>query len=360
MRLSIVVLAALGLPSQAHAWGGRGHAAICETAVFLLKEPGLKGYLENKPQMMGHLCNLPDTYWRSLGPEATNLGNPTHFIDVDITGLKVTEVPTDFKAIVHAYTGAPNRFKREGVIRDVPAELGSVWWRADQFYRRFLSFNRQFQAAGMPKNAKEARDDRLPYNRAVYEMVVSLGLMGHFVGDASQPLHNTADYDGYATGHGGLHAYYEDEVVGQFDGDLQSRVLEEARTMKQPECLKPPQSAKARRLAIRDTRGSSSPSFRAPRSCWRSCGTTLTSKLAVHDWLPARVIDIRSRSSSSLRIISRQRTKPRSGSHWSTAPRRHISRPAACASATAWGCTGSASPGPFAPSTCPFTRSRLY
>jgi hypothetical protein len=240
MKMLIVALAALGLPSQAHAWGGRGHAAICETAVFLLKEPGLKGYLQNKPQMMGHLCNLPDTYWRTLGAEATKLGNPTHFIDLDITGLKAAEVPTDFKAIVHAYTGAPNRFKMEGVIRDVPAELGSVWWRADQFYRRFLSFNRELQAAGMPKNAKEARDDRLPYNRAVYEMVVSLGLMGHFVGDASQPLHNTADYDGYATGHGGLHAYYEDEVVSQFDGDLQSRVLEEARTLKQAKCLKPP------------------------------------------------------------------------------------------------------------------------
>jgi hypothetical protein len=206
----------------------------------LLKEPGLKGYLQNKPQMMGHLCNLPDTYWRTLGAEATKLGNPTHFIDLDITGLKAAEVPTDFKAIVHAYTGAPNRFTMEGVIRDVPAELGSVWWRVDQFYRRFLSFNRELQAAGMPKNAKEARDDRLPYNRAVYEMVVSLGLMGHFVGDASQPLHNTADYDGYATGHGGLHAYYEDEVVSQFDGDLQSRVLEEARTLKQAKCLKPP------------------------------------------------------------------------------------------------------------------------
>jgi hypothetical protein len=240
MKTLIVVLAALGLPSQAHAWGGRGHAAICETAVFLLKEPGLKEYLQNKPQMMGHLCNLPDTYWRSLGPEATKSGNPTHFIDVDITGLKVTQVPTDFKAIVHAYTGAPNRFKTEGVILDVPAEFGSVWWRADQFYRRFLSFNKALQAAGMPKNAKEARDDRLPYNKAVYEMVVSLGLMGHFVGDASQPLHNTADYDGYATGHGGLHAYYEDEVVGQFDGDLQSRVLERARTMKQAKVLKPP------------------------------------------------------------------------------------------------------------------------
>jgi hypothetical protein len=240
MKTLIVVLAAFALPLQAHAWGGRGHAAICETAVFLLKEPGLKEYLQNKPQMMSHLCNLPDTYWRSLGPEVAKLGNPTHFIDVDLIGLKAAEVPTDFATIVHAYTGAPNQFKREGVIRDVPAEFGSLWWRADQFYRRSLSFGRQLQAAARPKNAAEARDDRLPYNMAVYEMVVSLGLMGHFVGDASQPLHNTADYDGYATGHGGLHAYYEDDVVGQFDGDVHSRVLKEARAMKEPRCLKPP------------------------------------------------------------------------------------------------------------------------
>jgi hypothetical protein len=240
MKTSIVALAVLALPFQAHAWGGRGHAAICETAVFLLKEPGLKEYLQNKPQVMSHLCNLPDTYWRSLGPEVGRLGNPTHFIDVDLIGLKPAEVPNDFKVVVDAYTGTPNRFRKEGVIHDVPGEFGSLWWRADQFYRRSLSFGRELQAAAMPKNAEEARDDRLPYNKAVYEMVVSLGVMGHFVGDASQPLHNTADYDGYATGHGGLHAYYEDEVVGQFDGDLYSRVLAEARAMKDLGCLKPP------------------------------------------------------------------------------------------------------------------------
>jgi hypothetical protein len=189
---------------------------------------------------MGHLCNIPDTYWRSLGPEVTKVGNPTHFIDVEITGLKVSEVPTDFKTIVDTYTGKANHFKPKSVIANVPTELGSLWWRADQLYRRFLSFNRALQAAEAPKNAKESADAGLPFNKAAYEMVVSLGLMGHFVGDASQPLHNTADYDGYGTGHGGLHAYYEDEVVAQFDGDLQSRVLGEARAMKQPACLRPP------------------------------------------------------------------------------------------------------------------------
>jgi hypothetical protein len=239
MKKSMFVLLAMaGVSSQVHAWGGRGHAAICEAAVFLVKEQGLKDYLHNKPQMMGHVCNMPDFYWRSLSSDQTKLGNPTHFLDVEITGLKVTEVPTDFKVLIDTYTGKPNKFKKDAVIFNVPTEFGSMWWRADQFYRRFITFNKDLQAAEAPKNPKEATDENLPYNKAAYEMVVSLGLMGHFVGDASQPLHNTSDYDGYATGHGGLHAYYEDEVVAQFDGDLSSRVLKEARSMKNQSYLK--------------------------------------------------------------------------------------------------------------------------
>jgi hypothetical protein len=229
----------IGLTCEVHAWGGRGHAAICETAVFLVKEHGLKEYLQNKPQMMGHLCNMPDFYWRSLSSEQTKLGNPTHFIDVEITGLKVSDVPLNFKNLVETYTGKPNLFKKEAIIYNVPSEFGSVWWRVDQFYRRFLTFNKELQKAEAPKNQKDATDDNHPYNKAVYEMVVSLGLMGHFVGDTSQPLHNTANYDGYETGHGGLHAYYEDEVVSQFDGDLQSRVLKQARATKNAKFLKP-------------------------------------------------------------------------------------------------------------------------
>jgi len=239
MKTVLALLTLMGLSSQALAWGGRGHAAICETAVFLVKEPGLKDYLKNKPQMMGHLCNMPDFYWRSLGSEATKLGNPTHFVDVEVIGLKVPEIPLDYKQIVETYTGKPNQFKQGATIFNIPTEFGSVWWRADQFYRRFLTYGKELATTEAPKNSKEETDDNLPYNKAVYEMVVSLGLMGHFVGDASQPLHNTADYDGYASGHGGIHGYYEDLVVSEFDGDLQARVLKEARSMKSPKFLKP-------------------------------------------------------------------------------------------------------------------------
>ncbi|WII70600.1 hypothetical protein QJS83_09030 [Bdellovibrio sp. 22V] len=236
LLISLILLSS----SQVFAWGGRGHDTICRVASFLVKEPGLKEYLQHKPQMMGHLCNMPDFYWKSLGGDANKLGNPTHFIDIEVIGLPVKDIPTDYKKLIADFTGKPNKFKNDGsTIKSIPTEFGSSWWRVDQFMRIIENLGQQLAKATLPANFKEEQNNELPYNKLAYEMVVSMGLMGHFVGDNSQPFHTTADYDGYATGHGGIHAYFEDAVVGQFDGDLDYLVLKEARAMKNPEFLKP-------------------------------------------------------------------------------------------------------------------------
>lgn len=224
----------------AWAWGGRGHDTICATAVFLVKEKGLREYLVNKPQMMGHLCNIPDTYWKSLGPDIGKQGNSTHFIDLELLGMKVEDVPLDYQGIVDKFTGTPNKFKNDGsMIYSVPQEFGSAWWRADQFMKRIAGQATEFATAPQPTNSKEEQDEKLVYNKASFQMLVDMGLMGHFVGDIAQPFHTTVDYDGYESGHGGIHAYYEDSVVGEFDGDLEYRVLKAARAMKSPSFLKP-------------------------------------------------------------------------------------------------------------------------
>lgn len=237
---SALLLSVLLLSSQAFAWGGRGHHSICSAASFLVKEQGLKEYLQHKPQMMGHLCNMPDFYWKSLGNEANKLGNPTHFVDIEVIGLKVKEIPTDYNKIAQDFTGKPNKYKNDGsTIKSVPNEFGSSWWRADQFMRKIEALGKDFATAAPPANFKEEQNNDLPYNKLVYDMIVSMGLMGHFVGDNAQPFHTTADYDGYGVGHGGIHAYFEDGVVGQFDGDLEALILKEARGMKNPSFLKP-------------------------------------------------------------------------------------------------------------------------
>lgn len=234
--LTTLTLAALAFAllmsfsNESLAWGGRGHHAICEAASFLVKEPGLREYLTTRPHMMGHLCNIPDFHWKSLGGEFNKWGNPTHFVDVEIIGLKASEVPTDYKSIIRKYEGKKNHFK-EGTIFSIPTEFGSVWWRADQFFRRAVDQAPLFKKAALPKGFKEEQDESLPYNKAAYDFVVNLGLMGHFVGDCAQPFHSTMDYDGYGAGHGGIHAFYEDSGVSVQPYDLTARVVEAAREL---------------------------------------------------------------------------------------------------------------------------------
>lgn len=233
--LNLVLLISASLFSQnASAWGGRGHHAICEAAVFLVQNPQLKEFLQNKPQMMGHLCNIPDTYWKTLSPELRKLGDAGHFINAENLGLKLTDIPLDYRSIVGTYTGQESKTKEGQKISSVPDELGSNWWRADQFYRRAIADGEALKKLTPPQNMKEEQNDDFPYNRNFYSMIVNMGLMGHFIGDAGQPFHNTTDYDGYASGHGGIHAYYEDSSVAFFDVDMVPRIVKKAKSFKSP------------------------------------------------------------------------------------------------------------------------------
>jgi hypothetical protein len=220
--------------SQAFSWGGRGHFTICEAAVFLVKSPSLDYFVKTRPHMLGHLCNIPDTYWKNAGSDMRKVGDPTHYFNPEKLGLKLEEVPGDFKKIVEQYTGKPSKVNESTTLYSVPEEVGSAWWRADQFYRLALEGAKKAKSGTPPKNYKEEQDMKLPFNEGTYQMLVNMGLMGHFVGDMSQPFHNTSDHDGYAAGHGGIHGYYEEQVVSCFDGDMLSKIIKEAKAMKNP------------------------------------------------------------------------------------------------------------------------------
>jgi len=236
---AVLIILALQYSNQSWAWGGRGHAAICEAAVHLVKAPELKEYLMSKPHMMGHLCNTPDIYWRSLPSEVRKSGDAGHYINAEKIGLKLSEVPTDFKKIIETYTGKQNKQNESQTLFQIPDELGSSWWRADQFYRHAIDSAKNLKELPTPKGFKEEQDNELPYNKAFYHMIVNFGLMGHFVGDNSQPFHNTSDYDGYAANQGGIHSYYEDAVVSEFGPELVSLIVKKAKNWRaQPFALK--------------------------------------------------------------------------------------------------------------------------
>lgn len=239
VKSMLVLFALVGAFSfKANAWGLRGHQVVCEAAIFAVSEENLSLFLRARVPMYTSLCNIPDTSWRSKGPEITAINGPTHFIDPEVIGLLPKDIGIDYRKLQIEFEGKENQFKKDQKILSLHRDLGSIWWRVDQFVRRAIDFGSIAQKAKTPSHRGEEQDEKLAFNQSVYEWMVNIAIMGHFVGDASQPLHATADYDGYAAGHGGIHGFYEDVAVNHQDERLTLEVINEARRLlKQAETL---------------------------------------------------------------------------------------------------------------------------
>lgn len=206
LKLFCVTLAGLS-PHLAHAWGERGHHTICFVATRLVKNPELKEFLSSRGDMMGYLCNIPDTHWRDLDKSLTTVGNPTHYFEPDKYKIALADVPL-------SYSAAKEFFSKHN--KDFAADIGSAWWRADGLRQRAVAFG------------KESKDPAKNPVDSIEGMVIAMGTMGHFVGDIAQPYHNTDNYDGWDNGHGGIHSYYESESVDALGLDLPLLVFNKA------------------------------------------------------------------------------------------------------------------------------------
>lgn len=243
IRLSLYIIATflmiqIMIPDRALSWGGRGHHVVCSAAVHLVKEPGLKEFLRSRGHTMGHLCNVPDIYWKSLTSPEARAGNPAHYINPEKLGVPLAQIPLDWKRLNRQFQGKKNFAEPEKKILSIAEEVGSLWWRVAQFHDRVASQKSVFAKAKPPADRQQEQNDDLLYNQAVYNLMVNLGLMGHFVGDAAQPLHNSADFDGYGTGNGGLHFYYEEGIISAAPADLESRVFQAASSLENHSWLK--------------------------------------------------------------------------------------------------------------------------
>jgi hypothetical protein len=208
--LTIAVVFALFTSTPAWAWGEIGHLVVALVASKLVKNPQLKKFLKTRGNLLGHVANIPDIYWRGI-LEAGPVGAGAHFINPHPPETDLAKIPLSWKKFV--------RLAKQPE-QQVASELGSLWWRADQFYRRGVADARA--AAATAPDSQESKD-------AITQMLIDMGLMAHFTGDASMPFHNTTDYDGYEAGHGGIHSYYEELVVEALGLGLSQQVLDRAR-----------------------------------------------------------------------------------------------------------------------------------
>lgn len=165
----------------AHAWGARGHQIVAKMGAELAKEG--KAFWDRNNEEIASLSIVPDKYWKT-GP---NSGTEqfTHWFQID----GYYSNPNDYPLFPLKYLKAVKEFSEKKVVKN-----GTAIWRSEQFF----------------EEAVLALRERRYSNALEYA-----GVMAHYVGDLSQPLHVTTNYDGEETGNDGIHKFFESDNLNK-------------------------------------------------------------------------------------------------------------------------------------------------
>lgn len=276
-----MVIACLLIDFRAQAWGERGHHLIGHTAALLMesfsdkeaKDRGLPAFFKDRSHQFGHLSNLPDISWRETtrqSKSALQANGPTHFIDLELlVGLPTKDnkasyqklllgLPLDYSEVRRKFEGTPNPILPSTASPQplkVYFDVGSAPWRVRELFEKMAA---AFACAKGKETGVSSQliDERpkwhlpiisqekppsLGFNyysctkeqtrlEAISAALAIGGVMGHFVGDLTQPYHTTVNYDGWATGNGKAHEYFESTVVDSLELLIENEVYNRAKS----------------------------------------------------------------------------------------------------------------------------------
>jgi hypothetical protein len=210
MRLKTFTIAAVlgGFVLSAAAWDYEGHHVVNELALASLPANFPSFALTPEARVrIAYLAGEADR-WRNdsnlrngTGLALAHVNGPDHYLDLeditlyDLTPEKLPPLRYDFVAdIVKARAAHPERFPAIDPARDSDhtRELsGFLPWTMTEYYEKLQSGFSTLAAlekfGGTPEEISNAKQN----------IVYVMGVMGHFVGDASQPLHTTKHYNGW-------------------------------------------------------------------------------------------------------------------------------------------------------------------
>jgi hypothetical protein len=190
--VAIAALIALAAPRPAAAWGTAAHRHIMARAIDLLPAELKPFFLQHKDELVMRVVD-PDLF-RVLGWEE----DPNHF--VNFGARELGEYP--FKELPREYGAAIEKFGLATLRRN-----GLLPWRQQEEFgnlrRAFEGFTRETYGVG--------------------NSVLFAAVMSHYIQDAHQPLHASANYDGQMTGNTGIHARFETALFERFQSRLTIR-----------------------------------------------------------------------------------------------------------------------------------------
>ena len=210
--LALALLVPVFLAPACFGWGADGHRIINRLAAQAL--PADVPAFLTTPAALNELDYLgpePDRWRSPAEPELSAAQAPDHFID-----LEYADVVGPLPRRRYDFTEALSRYRAahpETAALETPEKVGMQPWQTEEVWERLKAGFRSY------REALAAHADTKPQEAAV---LFYAGWLGHYVGDGSQPLHVSRDYNGwvepqnphgYTTEHH-IHAQFETVFVG--------------------------------------------------------------------------------------------------------------------------------------------------
>jgi hypothetical protein len=189
-------------------WGSDGHRMINRLAAAKLPadtpEFLRSAYAQDAMEYYGP---EPDRWKSQAEAELSAAGSPEHYIDLEWADLIGEPLPRRRYDFVRALAQAQ---KEHPDLALSPEKVGLQPWAATEWYERVKAAMREY------RGLKAAGKDTKPVEA---EILFCAGILGHFVGDASNPLHTSIQFNGW-TGANPNGYTTEHHIHGQMESDF--------------------------------------------------------------------------------------------------------------------------------------------
>ena len=230
VRASFFCLFALAAATTGRAWDYEGHRLINLLALDSLPA-NFPDFVRTPAarERIGFLAGEADRWRNTQDLELRHNNGPDHFFDFELLEshrLDLADVSPfryEFAAQLAACrTAHPQNFPPIDPLKDADRTkslIGFLPWTITEFQGKLksaFSYLKEYQSGGTPEEIANAREN----------IIYLMGVMGHFVGDGSQPLHTTKHHHGwvgenpkgYSTNYS-IHAWIDGGYLNQFGVD---------------------------------------------------------------------------------------------------------------------------------------------
>jgi len=199
------VLTSLLLSQPAWGWGNDGHMMINRVAAQFLPSD-VPAFMRDKNALdtMQYLGPEPDRWRNRAEDELSKTQAADHFIDMEwaaygevsctaptagcVDGKMYPRKRYDFIRGLTAGQAAFNAANPTLKIQLTPEQVGMQPWQTEEVWQRLKVDFREY------RKLVAAKQDTKPVETAI---LYEAAWLGHYVGDGSQPLHTTIEYNGW-------------------------------------------------------------------------------------------------------------------------------------------------------------------